>query len=375
MISSGETKYEEEIIMEVRNFMLFIVLGDPPVGFGAMVPAIVESTRKKVIIISRKRVYENIDKCAMNGALDDTYQIVFANEEFRTLDDFLEHMDNTGVRVGVVSVFHSIFKEIIVKEINGGICFSVCRDGLFETYLPLLEGEVDRPTDIISFDNDKSIAERARNICQNPNIHIHKGVIHSSCVLDEIDLNNSTIKITCGLECILIFPPSMARYETYFPDCVLFGRSQWIFTKTEEEFEAYISLKLATINAIHTFSAIKAYVKGGSNNMTVEDMTSMRWADIMSLDELLDSCLQVQSILYDQHLAKSARILAFDKTACQMMTANFIRSVYENPKESLGRALNPIHSSFIAKVETHFPLLRGSSEEINEMLEKFMNLL
>ena len=107
--------------MEVRNRRLFVVLGDGPIVLGAIAPAILESTKKKVLIVTRKDVYESINDCFMTGVLNERYPLAYASEEFLSLDNFLEYMEKSAIHVGIVSMFHTIFKEI-VTEIDGGLC-------------------------------------------------------------------------------------------------------------------------------------------------------------------------------------------------------------------------------------------------------------
>ena len=352
---------------------VIVTIADGPLNISAVVPETVKSTGKKVLVITRKPVWQEITACHLGGELDESYPVTYADEDAKSLDDFLKRMDMERVQVGIIDIKHPIFEKVINCA---ELWFAACRDGLVKTYLPLISDKVNAPIDIVSFDNDASIIELAKKQCSNPLIHFHKGVAHSVGVLEQFDCDNAIVRVSCGSECVFILPQSAKHYARDFHNDLLWGRAHWIFTETEEEFNLYACFKKICINGPHSMSAVYASIKGVEAGLSLKEVVNKKWNEVVPLEELLDFVLRIEDILYDKYLAESEHILQFDRELCRLMTTHFIEGLYKLPGETIGRALDPESATFKTKVEQHLTLLRSSADqEVSNLLDAYMKLI
>lgn len=188
------------------------VLGTAKVVMGAIAPAIIENSNCQVLIATTHDSYNGINKCILDGNIHMEYPIMYADDSQKSLDSFLHKMKDNNIRVGIININSPLFSQMI-EEGNGGIWFSACRDGFILKYLPILEKKITQTTNICSFDNDKSIVEDAKSLYNNPEIRLHKCIIHSVCSAVRFDYKEQTVYVECGKECQLFFPPETVSFK------------------------------------------------------------------------------------------------------------------------------------------------------------------
>lgn len=352
------------------------VLGAGKISFSALIPSTFDGADNYVLVATTNGSLNGICKCIFDNIPNMEYPIMYANNAINSLAIFCNDMEQANVRVGVIPTAHELFLEMI-KNGNGGIWFSACREGLYVTYLPLMENYITKPTHIFVFDNDEAIVKKAKETCKNPYIHIHRCIIHSVCSSVRYDYINHAAYLTSGKECLLVFPPEVSEMKSLFKDDPLNGRTEFVFTDSESAFHFYELWKPICINALHTLAAVKAYHKGLSKEMTFQEISTRCFSDFISKDDMLSYILHIQSLLYDKHLAPYAESVQADKDTCAGVTIRFISSLYES-QEIIGRGLDVNHSSFDSKLASHFPLLKSSEdfETINLLnaFEKALNI-
>lgn len=350
------------------------ILGAGKVTFSAITPAIIERTNMETLLTTRGSSYEGINNCILYNMEDLQYPFMAADNSFKTLSAFRNEMNQNGVRVGIIPASSDFFTEM-VKQGNGGIWFSACREGLYETYLPIMENLIDKPTYIFVFDNDENIAKKAKERCRNSNIHILKCILHSVCSAIEYNCEKHTVHAVCGKECLLVFPPEAWEFRSLFKSNPFFGRADFRFTDSEDAFKFFELWKPLGINVLHTLASVKAYVEGANRGITLTETAQRRFSDAVSEQETLDHTLRVFSLFYDKFLAPYAYTMQTTKEKLVSITTEFVKGLFDL-EETVGRGLDPKHPSFNSKLMRHFPYLResGDQETIN-MLDEFAKLL
>lgn len=350
------------------------VLGDGKIGLSAMATTVYERTDRDALLAGRRKSYKGINKCILCNIQDTGYPIMVADDSYKTLPSFRHEMQQNGVRVGIIFADSDLFIEM-VKQGNGGVWFSACREGLYETYLPIMEKLIDKPTDIFVFDNDEDIVKEARKRCRNPNIRILKCILHSVCSSIEYNREEHAARLVCGKECLLVFPPEAWELRSIFKSNPFFGRAEIRFTESEDEFKFYELWKPLGINVLHTLASIKAYVKGVNQGLTLEETAKKQFADVVSEQETLEHVLRVYSLFYDKFLAPYTYTMQITKEELISITTEFIKGLFKRG-ETVGRGLDPEHSSFDSKLKRHFSYLRESGDqETVSILEEFIKLL
>ena len=205
------------------------ILGNGKVVHSALAPAVTERTDMDTLLTTRNNSYEGTNNCILCSIQDTQYPFMVADNSFKTLSSFRNVMRQNGVRVGIIPANSTLFTEL-VKQGNGGIWFSACREGLYETYLPVMEKLIDKPTYIFVFDNDENIVKIARERCRNSNIHILKCILHSVCSTIEYNREKHTAHVVCGKECLLVFPPEAWEFSSIFKSNHFLVISEFRFT-------------------------------------------------------------------------------------------------------------------------------------------------
>lgn len=346
------------------------ILGNSKVNQSGITPAILESTNKSVLILTGKAPAIRNTNCVLINMHNFNYSVLNANSSDITLSDFCTKMDQSNTRVGVISKTLPLFSDAL-DAINGNICFSACREGLPDTYLPLLEKRITKPTHIFIFDNDEAIIEKAQAKSKNPNINFHKCIMHSVC--NSMVQDSNTTYLTCGKECTLYFPPEAKDLKPLFKNNLFGGRSEFVFTESEEEFFFYKWWKKIGINSLHTLASVKAYVEGTALDISLDTIASSTFNCYVSKETLTTYLLRVYSILYDKYLANYSASMQVDKETLATSTITFISELY-NSKDIVRRGLDITATSFHSKLESHFPLLYSSEDqETIDLLNEFKN--
>ena len=345
-----------------------MVLGDKGLSLGSLATSIIEAGRTPVII-TRNNTLEDIHHCILNGLDNRDYTMLTVTEKPSIM---LTENDNSDVKV--LNCYSTSFEEV-VDCVNGGIIFSACRDGLYHTYLPLLAPYITKPTHICVFDNDPAVANTARQMNTNKYIQIHQCVAHSVCSAVQYDHPNHTVYVTCGKDCILIFPPSCYNLENEFKTSPIFDRSEFIFCDTDEMFNYYVTWKLICINSMHSFACVLAYTNGLKLGYSLDELPRKTFSELTDKSYVISYTLHIFSLLYDIHLASYAKLINASKETYIDICTRFLDGLYDH-NEYVGRGLDPKHSSFHAKLVRHFPLLKESGDaNAIKLLEDFEKAL
>ena len=163
--------------------------------------------------------------------------------------------------------------------------------------------------------------------------------------------------------------------RSIFKSNPFFGRAEFRFTESEDEFKFYELWKPLGINVLHTLAAIKAYVNGANQGLTLAETAKKKFSDVVSEQETLEHVLRVYSLFYDKYLAPYTYTMQITKEELVPITTEFIKGLF-NLDETVGRGLDPKHSSFDSKKKRHFLYLRESGDqETVSILEEFIKLL
>ncbi|MDE7431168.1 MAG: hypothetical protein K2N34_04535 [Lachnospiraceae bacterium] len=350
------------------------ILGNGKAVLSSIAPALIERTDKDALMTARSNSYEGINNCVLCNIQNTRYPFMVADNSFNTLSAFRNEMRENIIRVGIIPANSALFTEM-VKQGNGGIWFSACREGLYETYLPVMEKLIDKPTYIFVFDNDENITKIARERCRNSNIHILKCILHSVCSNIEYNREKHTVHMTCGKECLLVFPPEAWELRSLLKSNPFFGRAEFLFTDSEDAFKFFELWKPLGINVLHTLASVKAYVEGVNQGMSLNEITQKRFSDVISEQETLDHTLRVYEVFFDKYLAPYAYTIQTTKENLVTITTEFVKGLFRL-EETVGRGLNPRDSSFDSKLKRHFPYLRASNDqETISMVDEFIKLL
>ncbi len=349
--------------------------GSGKVMQSAIIPGIIERSNCNVLSVTRNTSLNGINRCILSEPPGIEYPILVQKSNEKTLQSFINIMDENEIRVGVIFSESELFIEMI-KRGNGGFWFSACRDNLYKIYLPAMEKYITKPTHIFVFDNDESVVIKARAVCQNPNIKFHRCIVHSVCTSIHYDYTTGTACLTNGRECMLIFPPTIPNLRNIFHSTPFWGRAEFKFASTENDFHYYVMWKLLGINAIHTLAAVKAYIIGiKTGTSSLEEISKKHFSDLISKEDLLTHALRVYTLLYDKYLAPYTETLNTYKDVYTTITQNFICGLYDL-NEIIGRGLDPTHTSFQSKLDRHFSILRDSNDsETITMLDEFLTLI
>lgn len=359
--------------MRTKSIMMY--LGTGGVTLSALAWTIYERTKMDSLLAGRTIPYAGgINNCILCNMQDTAYPFMVADDSYNTLASFYEEMKQNGIRVGVISLNSVLFEEM-VKEGNGGLWFSACREGLYETYLPIMEKLIDRPTHIFVFDNDENIVKEAKRRCKNANIHIVRCILHSVCNAKDPNPEQHAVHLVCGEECLLVFPPEAREFRSLFKSNPFFGRAEVVFTDSEEQFKFYELWKPLGINVLHTLACVKAYTKGSHQGLTLDEIAEKKFSDVISEQEVLEHALRVYSLLYSKYLSPYTQVMQITGEELVLSSEKFLRGLFRL-EDTVGRGLNPEHSSFDSKLARHFPYLRESGDlETVRMLDEFLKML
>ncbi len=156
-----------------------------------------------------------------------------------------------GINIYIMNVYSH---ACLFESLGYFHAMSCCRDGLTRTYIPLLN-KLKCKGKIISFDNNKNIAQQAQEL--SVNCRIFAGVAHCYVpfVINE-SLHDNTTTITAERFGYLYFPPDCDSFNQFFR-VRLSSPLSVLFAETKEEFIEAVNRKLLNINVIHTLTCFE----------------------------------------------------------------------------------------------------------------------
>lgn len=287
------------------------------------------------------------------------YPILYAHDE-HSLDELIEEMNSNNIRVGIIHTSNPLFKEMI-QQGNGAIWYSACRDGIFD-YISLIKEYATEPTDILCFDNDMVLIDKAKAICVGSAINIHKCVAHSICSAIEYDEVHQLVKLYGGNECYLYFPPEVKEMESYLynPKDAISKHAQLRFSADATEFIFYTKAKMIDVNALHTMVCALAYVKGNNDGFALETIPTMCFSALLDKTDTQHFINNLHSLLFEKYLQSTAVQLGENKIFHSRLAYEFVEYLFSSAEETVGRGLDCRTSSCIAKLNQHMPLLKST---------------
>lgn len=348
------------------------VLSTSKLSLYAIIPMLLEYSANLVLIATTNNKLKSM---VAVHADDFDYPIMYADDE-DSLDAFVKKMIENKVRVGIIHINHPLFKEMM-KQGNGRTWFSACRSGLF-TYIPLIKEYATKPMDILCFDNDKTLIDKAKAICADSKINIYKCVAHSVCSAVEYDMANRLIKLSGGKEAYFYFPPEAKKAASYLynPREAISKHAQLRFAEDAVEFQFYIHAKMIDINAIHTMICALAYIEGNKKGIPLAEIPTMRFSELLDKIDTQRVINEIHESLYDKYLQPVAIQLGERKEVHSWLTAEFVDYLFSSAEETVGRGLDCRDDSYIAKLEQHMSLLKSTRiAYITETFDVLMKLI
>lgn len=300
--------------------------------------------------------------------------ILYAQSE-ETLDGFIEKMISNNIRVGVINISNPLFKGMI-KQANGAVWYSACRDGIF-SYLPLIKEHTTEPTDIFCFDNDISLINKAKAMCVGSTISVYKCVAHSICSAVKYDITHRTVKLYGGNECYLYFPPEAQKLAShlYNPKTAMSKHAQLRFSSNATEFTFYTNAKMIDINALHSMVCVLAYVNGSKSGLAMDAISTMHFADLLDKTATQQFINKLHSELFNKYLQSTAMQLGENIAFHSQLAFEFIDYLFSSTEETVGRGLDCQTNSYIAKLNQHMPLLKSIEDTyVAEIFNDFNKL-
>ncbi len=249
----------------------------------------------------------------------------------------------SGIDVYVMNVFTHIRLIEIFKYFYAISC---CRNGLPETYIPLLDSYAYRGL-IVSFDNNKSIAEEANEISVNS--IVLSGVAHCYAPLAvEWNEDKSVATIKAEKFGYLVFPPFCEVFRTFFA-VKLSSPVAITFTETPEEYQRAVDMKMLNCNALHTLAC--CVIK----TLYPQEYEQMNFGDIDNyvFDGIVSSLLEVHRNAYYNLWAEGENYDFASKLALSFLDNlrkykdPCVRGVDFNSKTSIHKA--SVHLRFMRK--------------------------
>lgn len=346
--------------------------GSSKLNLSSTIPSWLEVTEEKCYVITTHK--RNVKEVILEGMEEFNYQVISADENIESLEELNTAMDINGVRVGMIDVNHVIFKELLE---NIDVWITACRDGLFY-YLSQIAETVDRPLLVISFDNDKRMVTKARELYKGTCITVVQGAAHSVSPSMRYDMNAECIYLKAGKECELIFPPEALFLKQYVrPEMFRFiGRTQLRFAETQKELHYFIEAKAIDVNVWHSFLSEKAFVVGTEMGLTIEQILEMPFSELLDEEDVICMVSRLHLLLFDKTIGIGACLYGFDVTLHNAKACDFVKTLFSNSEETVKRGLDITGESFKSKLERHNALLKQiGDEECNAVLEQFLKIL
>lgn len=334
-----------------RNF----VLSTGKLVLYAIIPMLLEYSSDPILVATTSTQLEDM---VTIHACEFEYPIMYAHNEY-TLDEFIEKMNSNNIRVGIIHTSNPLFKEM-VQQGNGSIWYSACRDGIF-SYLSQIKEYATKPTDILCFDNDMSLINKAKAICAGSTINVYKCVAHSICSAVEYDVTHRLVKLYGGNECYLYFPPEAKELASYLynPKEAISKHAQLRFSENATEFLFYTNAKMIDVNALHTMVCALAYIEGNKKGFTLDVIPTMHYSAL--LDKTVTQCFinNLHSLLFEKYLQPTAMQLGENKIFHSQLAFEFVEYLFSSTEETVGRGLDCRTNTYIAKLNQHMPILKS----------------
>ena len=347
----------------------YFVFGTSKLNLYAVVPMLLDYTSGFILVVTGNNKFENVSTISSNYSRYDVLSSEMGDDD---INDFISKMKSKQIRVGVINSSHPLFNQVL-KISNGSIWFSACRERIFE-YLSHLKNYTDLPTQIFCFDNDENMINKAKIQFEKYNIEVIQCVAHSICS-HMSPPNDGKIILSGGNECFLFFSPKAKFFANHLEYPIISKWEQLRFSNTDAEFSFYPRAKIVNINAIHTFLCIMAYVEGYQNNISLRNISTMCFSELIDQKYTIDVISNLHSLLFEKHLKPYVQISGNDQILNITVTTSFIKYLFSH-NEIVGRGLNKDDSSYFAKLKRHLPILESVNDpKTNEYINKFNNIV
>lgn len=337
----------------------------------SIIPALLEYNSGPVLIATTNTALKDI---RVIRACNFEYSVLYAHGE-DTIDEFIKKMYSKRIYVGLIHVSDPLFEQMLQYG-NGSVWYSACRTGILN-YIPRIIRHATMPTDILCFDNDKSLLEQAQKICAGTFVNIHKCVAHCICSKAEYDVNNGLIQLFGGTENYLYFPPDIKKIipHLYQPRNSFSKHAQLRFSESTEEFSFYVNAKLIDINALHTVVCVMSYIKGSENGLSLSEIASMHFSNLLDEAIVQNLICTLHSQLFEKFLQPIATQLGEKKEIHAALASSFITYLFSSQEECVARGLDCRNESYTTKLNQHIALLKAANnQDILEIFNKFEKL-
>lgn len=218
-------------------------------GTGKLTFKIVEGVDSDTIIVifttekqsqnKRNILYYNDTVCNYD------YRYVKYISDTESVNEQMNFTD-VGINIYIMNVYSHIE---LINKLGDFYAISCCREGLIETYLPLLNS-ISAHGVILSFDNDKSIAQRARSMYHFGSVYA--GVAHCYVPFKlKFDQDNQSATLVAERYGYLFFPKECCKFKTFIKarfDSPISAS----YSKSEKDFKLAVQKKLLNVNVLHT---------------------------------------------------------------------------------------------------------------------------
>lgn len=326
----------------------FLLLGAGPAS-APTVKTLTKNVKGKGFVISSKtfpKGIKDLDILHKREGRNDISEKWFIKPIGMKLQQCQEIMDNEGYEVCIISNEDSCLQDFFDECTY---IFSVCRDGLYTTYMPYLDNISDSTHIVISLDNDENIIKTTRSLYKGLNCIFAKAVIH--CVVTRRDIINDTKWVYYeGTECDIFLPPCAEGLEAYLNRNMSLLDYRLHLMENETEMNAAILNKLIAVNIGHTIITLLAYDKALTYNVSLQEAAYKTYATYLEQDDI-NKYLDIESECY-----RSLKIT--DYSNYLKITQDFLNCIFKTDILNRGLSFGSNYDLAVKKVEQHFEILK-----------------
>lgn len=335
-----------------QDFLL--VFGASKLTRGALVPAL--TNEKKPILIVRHAIKNGckpVRPVYINNLY--SYNEVIVSLESYNKNGFPKQHQTVNGKPCVYVIDFELFKMLLqcLKSVNA---FSLCREGIY-LYVNVMI-EAGKTANVVSFDNAKSIAERANSLSDS--ITVVKGVAHK--VVSSVNDSHDKISVIGDFSPPkFIFPPRMH-------DIFGISANNYFFTSTDtmEDFSAYVRCKLFFINMPHTLMSVFAYILNGINDET----SKKTFAELSNFDIIKSKTLGIMNVVQQENCNDIDKSLV---QTWQMLSAKNISYLEKSRDENVGRGLG-VDDASLEKFQDHYKYYKRKDRSVDQFYVNFQLL-
>lgn len=353
------TRYEKDL---TPNKSCNMLLGTAKVGLSTLIPMMKHIPNAYATVVSRSNALSECRTVEYRGHPELNYELnpILSKRPYESVDALFNEGD-----VVIISSKDKEFEELLFHS-ETNLIFSACREGLLTEYMPFLE-KADHPIIVISVDNDDTIINRAKQLCNNRNVKFYRAIIHSVCSEMVYDKVNKKVILIAEKDAEIVFPPELSHLEEKFKAegfDEFFARIRLHFPEDENEYEIFKHAKVIDINAIHSLLTLPCYIRGLEQGRTVDEIASAPFDVFLSLDEAVDLAKKAHSEMFGM-LAKNYGHCGQDFEAARLAhearMLRFVNLLYTS-NEIVQRGIDLNNELSIKKLRYHTEYLNKVSE-------------